>query len=91
MLTVKVISRAEFVAAMTTSSGTSLWGTRRHSNTAEATNLVQREQQLDRPVVAGVFSPEAAAALFKEMDFSRTGKITKAKFGQSHPRHCSVL
>ena len=48
----KVITRTEFVGAMTTSSGESLWG---------------------------VFSPEAAMDLFKEIDVSRTGKITKAK------------
>ena len=31
--------------------------------------------------VWGLFSPEKAAALFDEIDVTKTGKVTKAKFG----------
>ena len=44
----------EFVAAMTTVSGESVWG---------------------------AFSQQAAEDLFREIDVTRTGKVTKAKFG----------
>jgi len=50
----KVITRGEFVGALTTAPGESIWG---------------------------VFTAAAADALFDEIDVSKTGKITKAKFG----------
>jgi len=50
----KVIKMDEFVAALTTRAGDSIWG---------------------------AFSADDARALFKQIDVTRTGKITKAKFG----------